>query len=165
MGAVFMKKIYMAFVLILLFICIPLGGFAAPDTIASDAVGNSYDLIVVTNPPNQKDSTFNANYIISGYGKEGTAVTLYWHDATANLYRKIYNETQYVDANGARQSAYTEATVTIGASGQFMNTVNLAQGGNNILVRAENGGQTQLLRLSVTKYNYNLFDIIKSLTK
>ena len=110
-------------------------------------------------------NSWGANYIISGYGKEGTAVTLYWHDATANLYRKIYNETQYVDANGARQSAYTEATVTIGASGQFMNTVNLAQGGNNILVRAENGGQTQLLRLSVTKYNYNLFDIIKSLTK
>lgn len=160
-----MKKLYMSFILALLCICIPLCAFAAPDTISSDAAGDSYDLIVVTNPPNQKDSTFNASYIISGYGKEGTTVTLYWHDAAANLYRKIYNETQYVDANGARQNAYTEATVTIGASGQFMNTVNLAQGGNNILVRAENNGKTQLLRLSVTKYNYNLFDIIKSLTK
>ena len=45
-----------------------------------------------------------------------------------------------------------------------MNTVNLAQGGNNLLVYAANGNKLQLVKLSVTKYNYNLFGIIKSLT-
>lgn len=159
-----MKKIYLSLIFVLLCLCIPIGAFAAPDTVAVDAAGDSYDLIVVTNPQNQKDSTFNASYIISGYGKESTSVTLYRYDAAANIYKKIYNETQYVDANGARQTAYTEATVTVGASGQFMNSLTLVQGANDILVRAENGGKTQLLKLSVTKYNYNLIDIIKSLT-
>lgn len=142
-----------------------LGIFAAPDTIASDAVGNTYELIVITNPQNQKDSTFDSAYIVSGHGKEGTTVTLYWHDATEDVYKKIYNETQYVDAEGVSQKAYSEATVTIGASGLFMNTVVLAQGGNNLLVRAENGDKVQIMKLSLTKYSYNLFDILKSLTK
>ena len=160
-----MKKFYIAFISAVL--CVLFGSaaaYAAPETVASDAVGNTYELVVVTKPQNQKDSTFDSGYIISGYGKEGTVVTLYWHDSTENVYRKIYNETQYVDAAGAAQKTYAEASATIGASGLFMNTVNLAQGSNNILVRAEKGDCVQLMRLSVTKYNYNLFDIIKSLT-
>lgn len=138
--------------------------FAAPETVAADAVGNTYELVVVTKPQNQKDSTFDAGYMISGYGKEGTTVTLYRLDANENVYRKIYNETRYVDAAGTARKTYAEASATIGASGLFMNTVNLTQGTNNILVRAEKGDSVQLMKISVTKYNYNLFDIIKSLT-
>ena len=159
-----MRKLYMLLLTAVFCLIGTIGVLAAPDTVASDACGNTYDLIVITNPQNQKDSTFDSGYIISGYGREGTVVTLYWHDAGENVYKKIYNETQYIDGNGQTQKAYSEATVTIGASGLFMNTVNLAQGGNNILVRAENGDKVQLMKLSVTKYNYNLFDIIKSLT-
>ena len=149
--------------LVLSFICM-LSAFAAPDTVANDASGNTYDLIVITNPQNQKDSTFDSTYIVSGHGKEGTKVTLYWHDATENVYKKVYNETQYVDANGTTQTAYSEATVTIGASGLFMNTVILSQGAHNLLVRAENVDKVQMMKLSLTKYNYNLIDILKSLT-
>ncbi len=159
-----MKKFYAVFLTFLFCLIGNIMVFAAPDTVASDAVGNTHDLIVITNPQNQKDSTFDAGYIISGYGRENTSVTFYWHDSIENVYKKIYNEVHYIDANGVNQKAYGEATVTVGASGLFMNTVVLAPGGNNLLVRAENGDKVQLMRLSVTKYNYNLFDIIKSLT-
>ena len=159
-----MKKLCMLFITAVICLSGAVTAFASPETVAGDASGNTHDLIVITNPPNQKDSTFDAGYIISGYGKEGTVVTLYWHDATENVYRKIYNEAQYIDEYGRKQKSYSEASVTIGASGLFMNTVNLAQGGNNLLVYAEKGDQRQLMKLSVTKYNYNLFGIIKSLT-
>lgn len=159
-----MKKFY---VVLLTFLFCLIGNimvFAAPDTVAADAVGDTHDLVVVTSPQNQKDSTFSSDYIISGYGREGTDVTFYWHDSAENLYKKIYNEVEYVDENGVKQKTNIEANVTVGASGLFMNTIVLAPGGNNLLVRAENGEKVQLMRLSVTKYNYNLFDIIKSLT-
>ena len=45
-----------------------------------------------------------------------------------------------------------------------MSTISLNQGANDILVRAENADKVQLMKLSLTKYSYNLFDIIKSLT-
>lgn len=159
-----MKKFYAVLLTFLFCFIGNILTFAAPDTVAADAEGNTHDLIVVTSPQNQKDSTFDSEYIISGYGREGTSVTFYWHDSVENLYKKIYNEAEYVDENGAKQKTYNEAKVTVGASGLFMNTIVLAPGGNNLLIYAENGENVQLMRLSVTKYNYNLFDIIKSLT-
>ncbi len=159
-------KRFCALLLLIVTFCLigNVGVLAAPDVVPADVAGNTYELIVVTNPQNQKASTFDSGYIISGYGKEGTSVTLYWHDAEEDVYKKIYNESQYIDENGNTQTTYNEATTTIGASGLFMNKVVLAQGGNNILVRAENGEEVQTMRLSITRYTYNLFDIIKSLT-
>lgn len=159
-----MRKVCIAFLMMFALLCGQVSALAAPDTVAADATGNSSSLVVVTKPKNQKDSTFDAVYIISGYGKEGTTVTLYTYSQEEGIYKKLYNETQYVDENGVTQKAQTEAEVKIGASGLFMNPVTLAQGGNDLLVRAENGDVVQLMKLSLTKYSYNLFDIIKSLT-
>ena len=159
-----MRKVAFAFLLIASLLLFQIGVFATPDTIAPDTVGNSNSLVVVTKPQNQKDSTFNASYIISGYGKEGTVVTLYNYSANDGVYKKMFNNTQYVDASGAIQDTQTAAEVKIGASGLFINTITLNQGANDILVRAENADRVQLMKLSLTKYSYNLFDIIKSLT-
>ncbi len=159
-----MRKVIFVALLIVSMIAGQLAAFAAPDTIAADSTGNSNGLVVVTKPKNQKDSTFGTSYIISGYGKEGTVVTLYNYSANEGVYKKMFNSTQYVDASGAIQDTRTAAEVKIGASGLFMNTISLNQGANDILVRAENADKVQLMKLSLTKYSYNLFDIIKSLT-
>lgn len=159
-----MRKAVFAILLVASMVFCQLSVFAAPDTIAADSTGNSNSLVVVTKPKNQKDSTFGTSYIISGYGKEGTVVTLYSYSANDGVYKKMFNTTQYVDASGAVQNAQTAAEVKIGASGLFMSTINLNQGANDILVRAENADKVQLMKLSLTKYSYNLFDIIKSLT-
>ncbi|MDO4744216.1 MAG: hypothetical protein Q4A86_02405 [Clostridia bacterium] len=159
-----MRKVCIAILMLAILLTSQLCVLAAPDTIAADAAGNSNGLVVVTKPKNQKDSTFDSAYIISGYGKEGTTVTLYAYSSDEGVYKKILNETQYIDAGGAVQTAQTAAEVKIGASGLFMNTISLSQGANDILVRAENEDKVQLMKLSLTKYSYNLFDIIKSLT-
>ncbi len=159
-----MRKGILAVLLTVSMLLCQISVFAAPDTISADSAGNSNSLVVVTKPKNQKDSTFGASYIISGYGKEGTVVTLYNYSADEGIYKKMFNTTQYVDASGAISDTQTAAEVTIGASGLFMNTITLNQGANDILVRAENEDKIQLMKLSLTKYSYNLFDIIKSLT-
>ncbi len=159
-----MKKIYIAILVAAVLLLGQIGVFAAPDTLGLDAAGNTTGLVVVTRPQNQKDSTFEESYIISGYGKEGTVVTLYYVDSENGCYTKFYNEMQYIDENGASQVIKTPSEVTIGTSGLFMNPITLAQGDNSILVRAENGDNVQMMKLSVTKYNYNIIDLIKSLT-
>ncbi len=159
-----MRKVVFTVLLTVAMLACQLGAFASPDTISADSTGNSNSLVVVTKPKNQKDSTFGNSYIISGYGKEDTVVTLYSYSLDEGVYKKMFNDTQYVDASGAVQNTQTAAEVKIGASGLFMNTISLNQGANDILVRAENGDRVQLMKLSLTKYSYNLFDIIKSLT-
>ncbi len=159
-----MKKIYITLLAVMILLLSHVSVFAAPETLDAGVAGNSSGLVVVTKPQNQKDSTFNQAYIISGYGKEGTTVTLYCFDPAEGNYKKFYNETTYVDERGATQKVRTASEVKIGASGLFMNTISLGQGENVILVRAENGEHIQLMKLSVTKYNYNIIDIIKSLT-
>lgn len=159
-----MKKIYIAILLVTVLLLGQIGVFAAPDTLPVDSTGNSTGLVVVTKPQNPKDSTFDESYIISGCGKEGTSVALYSFNPELGMYEKYYSEMKYIDENGASQILRTASETTIGSSGLFMNTITLAQGENTILVRAENGENVQLMKLWITKYNYNIIDLIKSLT-
>ncbi len=159
-----MKKVCIAILVVAVLLLGQIGVFAAPDTLPVDAAGNSTGLVVVTKPQNPKDSTFDESYIISGYGKEGTNIALYGYNPETNMYEKYYSEMKYIDEKGVSQVLRTASETTIGTSGLFMNTITLAQGENTILVRAEIGESVQLMKLSVTKYNYNIIDLIKSLT-
>ncbi len=159
-----MRKVCIAILMLAVLLVGQLSAFAAPDTIAVDTVGNSNDLIVVTKPKNQKDSTFDSSYIVSGYGKEDTTVGFYLYSADDNVYKRILTEIQYIDTDGSVQKSKIPVEVKIGASGLFINTISLSHGINDILIRAEKGENVQLMKLSITKYSYNLFDIIKSLT-
>lgn len=159
-----MKKLFSFFLVPVILLVFGIGVFASPETISADVTGTTSDLISITKPENQKDSTFNSTYIISGYGMGGTVVTLYGYNPQTGLYEKVYNATEFVNANGESQNVQTSAEVTIGTSGLFMGAVNLGDGENTILVRAANGDQVQLMKLSLTKYNYNIIDLIKALS-
>lgn len=148
--------------IMLIFVLLSVTCFAAPDTVSPSEEGNVTDLIAVTNPQGQKDTTFDASYVISGYGKEGTVITVYWHDAEEDVYKKVYNEVIYTAPDGTVTTTFEEATVTVGASGLFMRPVDLSHGEHNFLIRAENGESVQYLKLSLTRYKRNLINIIKS---
>lgn len=159
-----MRKVCIAVLMLAVLLVGQLSVFAAPDTVAVDAVGNANDLVAVTKPKNQKDSTFDSSYIVSGYGKEGAQVSFYLYSGEDAVYKRIMNDIQYVSTDGTVQTAKVPAEVKVGASGLFINTVSLNQGANDILLYAEKNDKVQLMKLSITKYSYNLFDIIKSLT-
>lgn len=138
---------------------------AAPDEVSSSDGGNSYDLVVITNPPEYTSTTFDMSYIVQGHASEGTRITLYWHDSSADVYRKIYNHVNYYDEYGNLNTRYEEAAVTVGSSNLFMKNIELSYGGNNIMVYAEKDGVYQILKFNVTLYNSNnIFDIIRSIT-
>ena len=163
-GEIIMRKVCIAVLLLAVLIIGQLSVFAAPDTIATDALGDSNDLVAVIKPKNQKDSTFDSSYTVSGYGKEGTVVSFYVYDAENEVYTRILNDVQQVAEDGTVETVKVPAVVTIGASGQLINTIMLNQGVNDILLHAQKDESVQLMKLSITKYSYNLFDIIKSLT-
>ena len=104
--------------------------FAAPETLNSTTTGNSSNIIVITNPPTDKSATFDMSYIISGYGRPGADVTMYFFDGT--VYRK---------------SAYTWK---IGASGLFFKKITLAKGKNALICFAESGSANQTVPLEIT---------------
>ena len=88
------------------------------------------NIIVITNPPTDKSATFDMSYIISGYGRPGADVTMYFFDGT--VYRK---------------SAYTWK---IGASGLFFKKITLAKGKNALICYAESGTSNQTVPLEIT---------------
>lgn len=158
-----MKK-FIAIILACFFLSGAVTAFASPDTVSPYDAGNTYDLISVTTPQYQKDSTFSSSYVIEGYGLEGASVMVYWYDAANDIYRKVYDHAQGYDENGNPIIIYLEAAFTVGSSGQFKKSVELCPGANNFLLRAERDGLCQMVKISLTRYNYNLFDIIKSWT-
>ncbi len=159
-----MRKVCIAVLILAVLMVGQLSVFAAPDTISADTLGDANDLIAVVKPKNQKDSTFDSSYTVSGYGKEGTAISFYMYDAENGVYTRIFNDVQQVTEDGTLETVKVPAEVKVGVSGQFINTILLSQGVNDILLYAEKDESVQLMKLFVTKYSYNLFDIIKSLT-
>ena len=142
-----MRKVCLAVLMAVILALGQFAVFASPETISADSAGNSNSLVVVTKPKNQKDSTFDSEYIISGYGKENTVVTYYKYSSDDGVYKKVYNNVQYVDADGVTQKVQTASEVKIGTSGMFMSQLSLTQGENVFLVRAENGDKVQLMKL------------------
>ncbi len=158
-----MKKLFLTIAFLAVFLSAHIGVFASPETLSVDAAGNSTGLVVVTKPKNQKESTFDEAYTISGYGKGGTVVTLYRYNPDTNLYQKFYTEVKMADSKGGEQVIRRASETTIGTSGLFINTIVLNQGDNTVIVRAENDDKVQLMKLDIKKYNYTIIDLIKSL--
>ena len=111
-----MKKLFSLCLVLMLLLACTANVFASPETVPADVSGTTSDLIIITKPENQKDSTFSSKYIISGYGMGGTQVTLYSYNEDEGVYEKVYNTSEYVDENGSTQQVQTGAEVTIGTS-------------------------------------------------
>lgn len=116
--------------------------YAAPDVLYSTSSGNSNNIIVITNPPTDKSATFDMSYIISGYGKKGSTVTIYLYDG--GVYRK---------------SSYSW---TIGASGLFFKKITLARGKNALICYAEAGSSTQTVPLEITYLGSNFLGTLNN---
>lgn len=136
------SKISIILITFMLLFCITAS--AAPEVIWKGEVGNVSDLIVITNPPKDKSATFDKSYIISGYGKEGTTVTIYKDDGSS------YKKTSY--------------SWQIGASGLFFKRIELSKGKNAIICFAESGsGSTQYVPLEITYLGTGFSDMLSGI--
>ncbi len=158
-----MKKLIVSFVVLAAIIGIfGITGFAAPDSLEPDAIGNTKELITVTNPEGTSDMTFDNSYVVSGYGEVGTVVTVYVFNPETGLYEKLYKTVTTIGEDGVTATEQKSVSSTIGESTLFFNTVNLNSGSNSYMVYAENGERVQIGKFFVIKHNYNIIDVIRS---
>jgi hypothetical protein len=144
-----MKKSIITLVLsFILIFSLAFSGSAAPDYINGNDASTSYSLITITNPDKVYSSTYNKAYTISGFANSGATVYVYIGDGVN--YRPYYE-------NGGQLST------TAGASGLFVINVNLSNGRNNFLLRAENGGEFQNTKFQVNLLSSSMLNLIDSL--
>ena len=156
-----MKKIVS--LILILVLSLSVGAvYAAPDTVSPEDMGTTNNIISVLTPENLKDSTADETYIVSGMGITGAVLTFYKYDEVNKNYTKIFVPVSYVDQLGTSVVKYNEATITVGETGRFINTVSLVNGKNNILIRAEHNGFYQIVKLDLTK-NSAFIEAIKNL--
>ncbi len=136
-----MLKKLMVILCIVTILCTSIA-YAAPNTLSSGTTGNSNNLIVITNPPTDKSATFDMSYIISGYGRQGASVTIYFYD------NGVYKKSMY--------------DWKIGASGLFFKKITLAKGKNAIICYAESGKANQAVPLEITYLGSNFMGALNN---
>lgn len=112
--------------------------FAAPNTVSTGAKSNANTIIYVKRPESLYDVTSDSVYTISATAKNGAKVSVY-KKGSDNQYHKIYTDAK-----------------TVGASGLYTVTVNLANGANNFLLYAEGKAiEVQIVKVAITKSSGN----------
>lgn len=133
------------FGLVLVLLCVfTMSSFAAPSSIATGDFGTT-GYITVTNPNKNYSTTYNKSITVSGYAKAGSAVYVYMMEG--GEYKPYYQ-------NGGALS------VSVGASGLFAIPVNLSNGRNQFLLRAESDGQYQNTTFEVNLLSTSMFHLI-----
>lgn len=121
--------------------------FAAYETqIPSNVQGNSSNLIYIKRPQKLSADTSDRTYTISAVGPAGT---------TIRVYKQTSGSSDYKLVKGAQK---------IGASGLYSTVMNLQDGDNYFIVYAERFGNSQVVRLTLSKTKQSTVDKLKSVT-
>ena len=112
--------------------------FASPSVVYPNEEGNSNSLIHLKRPSVPSVTTSERNYTIMAAGRQGVEVTVYSASAyDGNFYRVFQNGHMLED--------------TIGASGVYVVSIELLDGGNKILINAENENERQIIKIDITR--------------
>ncbi len=142
-----MKKRLISVLLSLMVVfSVPCMSYAAYETaIPYAAQGNSSNLIYIKRPQSLSASTSDKSYTISAVGTQGTKVKVYKYNGTASC-PIIKSEKQ------------------IGASGLYSTVVDLPDANNTFVVYAENGGNSQVVKIQISKVKRSTVDKLKNVT-
>lgn len=143
----FKKLLSVLLVITALMAFVPVMSYAAfPNTISLNEKGNSTDIIYIKRPESLQASTSDKTYTISAVGPQGTKIKVYKYDKQENNCKIIKNETK------------------IGASGLYSVVVDLSDNSNIFVVTAENGNNTQAVRIDIDKIKKSTLDRLKNVT-
>ena len=139
------RKVALLTLIVFLVCCVNV--FAAPQSIApSDAVSTTSGILTITNPSTESISSYNKSHNISGYAASGAELSIYY--LNNGTYYPLYKDGRAIVS-------------TVGASGMFINPVNLSYGENHLLIRAELNGKVQYAKKVITVLTFNLFNLFK----
>lgn len=125
--------------------------FAAPYSLSQWAQGNSNSLIYIKKPASHSATTSERTYTVTTAGRSGVQVTIYRKNIYDGNFYKVY------------QGGYL-LSGTIGASGVYVVSIELREGGNKMRVYAENNNERQIIDIDITRLSQSQIDKINGLS-
>ncbi len=146
------KKLTIALCLVLALTSIlSAAAFAAPTKISENATGNSDSLITIKKPANLTATTSERTYTVTAAGKPGVEVTVYRKSKLDGQFYRVFQNGYFLSG-------------TIGASGVYVVSIELIDGGNKMLVYAENENERQIIKIDITRLSKSQLDRINNLS-
>lgn len=144
-----MKKLLFAFVLILAML-FSISCYAAPPSVNASDSGNVSGLIVVKKPETAVSTTTKKVYTISAVSIEGIEISIYGYNYNTGLF-------------DLKKDSYGNPYISrVGATGLFVRDIELAEGTNYLLIRAQYGDSLyQNIRFDITLMKQESIDSIK----
>jgi len=145
MVIVLKKLAFMLIIVTLTFcLCSP-GVMAAPYYVTGNEIGNTLDILKITNPESVSITVFDNVYVFSGYADPGALINFY-------------------TINGYGSYELMPYSLYVGSSGWFYQQIVLSTGKNFFAVRAELiDGRYQQLRRDITLLGNDFVDSIKGI--
>lgn len=125
--------------------------FASPYSIAPWETGNSNSLIYIKKPASLSATTSEKTYTVSAAGRPGVDVTIYRRSSYDGNFYRVYQGGYMLEG-------------TIGASGVYVVSIELIEGGNKMLVYAENDWERQIIKIDITRISQSQLDRLNGLS-
>jgi hypothetical protein len=124
---------------------------AGPNAVSPNATGNSNSLIYIKKPASLSATTTEKTYTVSAAGRPGVELTILRRSNYDGQFYKVY------------QGGYGLEGI-IGASGVFVVSIELIEGGNKVMVYAANNDERQIIKIDITRITKSQLDRINGLS-
>lgn len=125
--------------------------YASPYSLTGNEQSTSDSLLYIKKPASHSATTSERTYTVSAVGKPGVDVTVYRKSAYDGNFYRVFQKGYMLES-------------TIGASGVYVVSIELLEGGNKMIVYAENNVERQIIKIDITRLSKNQLDKIKSLS-
>lgn len=123
--------------------------FAAPASVNGSDAGNITGMVIVKKPETAVSSTTKKVYTVSAVSLNGVDISLYKFNPETGLFDILTD------------SAGQQCTIKVGATGIYVNDIQLDPNTNYLLLRAQYGNYYQTIRFDITLLNQGIIDGIK----
>lgn len=125
--------------------------FASPYLLTGNELSTSDSLLYIKKPASHSATTSERTYTVSAVGKPGVDVTVYRKSAYDGNFYRVFQKGYMLES-------------TIGASGVYVVSIELLEGGNKMIVYAENNIERQIIKIDITRLSQTQLDKIKALS-
>lgn len=125
--------------------------FASPYSIGEWESGNSNSLIYIKRPASLTATTSERTYTVTAAGQPGVDVTIYRRSNLDGIYYRVFQGGYMLESS-------------IGASGVYVVSIELVEGGNKMIVYAENANERQIIKIDITRLSQSQLDRINGLS-
>ena len=147
-----MKKLSLCLALIMMLtFTIGVCAYASPYSLTGDEQSTSDSLLYIKKPASHSATTSERTYTVSAVGKPGVDVTVYRKSAYDGNFYRVFQKGYILES-------------TIGASGVYVVSIELLEGGNKMIVYAENSEERQIIKIDITRLSQSQLEKIKSLS-